>query len=101
MARGQLYLPPSGSQIDQFQEFGFPGEYHSPIAYTSGQLDLTGSNFGYGAVMVVTNGSAVLHYAGGTSSLASDLTAKEIYNLSVAKITGGTSSKIYLFKRQQ
>jgi len=38
---------------------------------------------------------------GGTSSLASDLTAKDIYNLSVAKITGGTGAKIYLFKRQQ
>jgi hypothetical protein len=101
MARGQVYLPPSGSQINQFETQGFPGEYHSPLAYTSGQIDLTGSNYGYGAVMVVTHGGATLHYAGGTSSLASDITAKDIYNLSVAKITGGTGSKIYLFKRQQ
>jgi len=51
--------------------------------------------------MVSAEGSATLHYAGGTSSAASDLIAKEIYNFSVAKVTGGTAAAIYLFKRQQ
>jgi len=104
MARGQVYLPPSGSQITgnvQFAQKGFPGEYHSPIKYVSGQLDLTGSNYGFGAVMVSTHGGATLHYAGGTSSAANDLIAKEIYNFSVAKVTGGSDAAIYLFKRQQ
>lgn len=104
MARGQSYsiLTISGSeQISQFDTHGFPGEYHSPILHTTGQIDLTGSNYGYGAFMVIAAGSSTLHFAGGTSSLASDFTAKDIYNISVSKITGASGAKVLLFKRQQ
>jgi len=87
------------SEASQFERLGFPGEYHSPILYTAGQLDLTGSNYGYGAFIVQAEGSATLHFAGGTSSLASDFTEKETYDISVSKITGGSSAKILLLKR--
>jgi hypothetical protein len=100
MARGQTYLAPSGSQIKPFEEYGFPGKYHSTIKYTTGQLDLTGSNFGYGAVMVITAGSATLH-SGNTTIASGDLTAKQIYDITLSKISGGTGASIYLFKRQQ
>lgn len=100
MARGQTYLAPSGSQIKPFEEYGFPGKYHSTIKYIGGQLDLTGSNFGYGAVMVITAGGATLH-SGNTTIPSADLTIKQIYDITLSKISAGSGASIYLFKRQQ
>ena len=47
-----------------------------------------------------TNGSAVIHLSGGGSIDAVDL-PNDVVELSVAKITGGTSAEIYVLKRQQ
>lgn len=95
------YPIPSGSQINQFETFGHPGKYTSALTYTSGQLDLTGSNYGYGAVLVNTNGGATIHLSDGGTMLASSLPTTQVLELSVSKISGGTASVIYVLKRQQ
>jgi hypothetical protein len=84
----------------QFERLGHPGRYITSRQYTSGQLDLTGSNYGYGALMVVTAGGATASLSGGGEIGLNDLTAKTIYDISLSKITGGSGSVIYVFKRQ-
>tara|TARA_R110000803_G_scaffold172925_1_gene235685 strand:+ start:200 stop:496 length:297 start_codon:yes stop_codon:yes gene_type:complete len=94
------YPIPSGSQINQFETFGHPGRYTSALSYASGQLDLTGSNYGYGAVIMKTPGGATIHLSDGGTILAANL-PNDVIELSVSKITGGTASVIYVLKRQQ
>lgn len=97
------YLQPTGSQfVNQFEKFGHPGRYTSAYTYTGGQVDFTGSNFGYGAVLVKkgSDGSADIKLSGGGTISASHL-PNEVVELSVSKIDGGSSAVIYVFKRQQ
>jgi len=104
MARGQVYLPPSGSQINQFAQKGFPGEYHSAITVAAGTTQsFTGSQFGYGAVMLGA-GAAVsatkIHVAGGSTIDGDDLAVSTIYNISPSRVDANTGV-VYVFKRQQ
>ena len=100
MARTDLSYINNATDQNQFDRLGHPGRYTSVIKYTAGQVDFTGSNYGYGAVIMKTEGSAVIHLSGGGSIDAVDL-PNDIVELSVAKITGGTSAEIYVLKRQQ
>jgi hypothetical protein len=50
--------------------------------------------------MVVTAGGATASLSGGGEIGLNDVTAKTIYDLSLSKISGGTGSIIYVFKRQ-
>ena len=94
-----VYVIPDN--YDQFAKMGHPGKYYAQAAAVqNGQTDYTGSNFGYGAVMVKTHGSAVIHLSGGGSIPAGDLTAGVIHDLSISKITAASSATIYVLKRQ-
>jgi len=88
------------SNYSQFEKLGHPGRYTSALTYTSGQLDLTGSNYGYGAVIVKTAGSATIELSGGGSIAAANL-PNDVIELSVSKISGGSGAIIYVLKRQQ
>ena len=94
---------PSTSQLDQsqFSRLGHPGRYYASVAVADGQTDYTGSNYGYGAVIVKTHGSAIFHLSDGGTIPAANLTAGVIYELSVSKITAASSAAIYILKRQQ
>ena len=100
MARTDLSYSNDATEANQFDRLGHPGRYTSVIKYTAGQLDLTGSNYGYGAVIMKTEGGSVIHLSDGGSIDAVDL-PNDVVELSVAKITGGTSAEIYVLKRQQ
>lgn len=100
MARTDLSYSNIATEQNQFQRLGHPGRYTSVIKYTSGQTDFTGSNYGYGAVIMKTHGSAVIELSGGGSIDAVDL-PNDVIELSVSKISGGTSAEIYVLKRQQ
>ena len=107
MARGQVYLPPSGSQITgdvQFAQRGFPGKYHSALTWTGGQLDLSGSNYGYGAFLRSgSNTNGTITVAGGAAIAINNFEENRIIPVSVAQISGSASAggEVYLFKRQQ
>lgn len=89
----------SGSN-NQAERLGHPGRYISALKYTTGQLDLTGSDFGYGAILVKTAGNATASLSGGGDIGLADL-PNDVIELSVSKIYGGTGSVVYVFKRQQ
>ena len=85
---------------NQFERLGHPGKYMSSYRYTTGQVDFTGSNYGYGSIIVKTHGDATASLSGGGQVILSDLTAGVVYDLSISQIKGGTTSIIYVLKRQ-
>ena len=109
MARGQAdqYTIPviSGSvQHDHFIKFGFPGKYHSALVWTGSQLDLTGSNYGYGAFLRSgSNTNGTITVAGGAAIAINNFEENRIIPVSVAQISGSVNAggEVYLFKRQQ
>ena len=78
---------------------GHPGKYIGSATVADGQTDYTGSNFGYGAVIVKTHGSAIFHLTDGGTVAATNLTAGVVYDLSLAKITAASSAVIYVLKK--
>jgi hypothetical protein len=86
--------------MSQFRTLGHPGRYYKVYEYNSGQVDFTGSLYGYGAIMVKTHGGATASLSGGGEIRLNEMTP-ELLELSVSKINGGTDSVIYVLKRQQ
>ena len=98
---GNYYLPPSGSQINPFQKYGNPGKHHSAKTWTGGQLDLTGSNYGYGAFLI--SGSDVngnISVAGGASIAINNFENGRLLEIGVSKVSGSSSpgGEVYVFK---
>lgn len=90
----------TATEQNQFDRLGHPGKYMSSYRYTSGQVDFTGSNYGYGSIIVKTPGNATASLSAGGEIILSDLTAGVIYDLSISQIKGGSASVIYVLKRQ-
>ena len=96
-----FYYPEyDNSNLTQFSRLGHPGKYKTSYLYTGGQIDFTGSNYGYGSLIIKTPGGATASLSEGGQIPLGDLTAGIIYDLSVSQISGGTSSVIYVLKRQ-
>jgi len=92
--------PKSGSQ---HAILGLPGKYHSAITVAAGTtLELTGSNYGYGAVMLSAgaNVAGTKIFVGAAEIAGDDLTSGVVYEFSPQKVTAVTDL-VYLFKRQQ
>ena len=90
----------------QFERMGHPGRYTSTILTEgAGQTDFTGSNYGYGAVMISGsyNGTITLSNGGSIAKASDAFVEGQIYELSVSKISGGVAATggVYAFKRQQ
>ncbi len=95
------YPIPTGSQINQFERHGHPGKYFEAFSVNNQTFEFTGSNFGYGAIMVGESSAAgsVIVSGGGSINLA-HLTVGEIYDISPRAITVNAKT-VYVFKRQQ
>jgi len=85
---------------NQFDRLGHPGKYMTSYRYTGGQVDFTGSNYGYGSIVVKTHGNATASLSAGGQVILSDLSAGVIYDLSISQIKGGSNSIVYVLKRQ-
>lgn len=92
--------PSTNNGADQFDRLGHPGKYYSVLTYTTGQLDLTGSNYGHGSIIVKTPGNATASLSAGGQIILGDLSAGVVYDLSVSKIFGGTGAVVYVLKKQ-
>jgi len=92
--------PSTNNGPDQFERLGHPGKYYSVLTYTTGQLDLTGSNYGYGSVIVKTAGGATDSLSAGGQIPLGDLSAGVVYDISVSRLTGGTGAVVYVLKKQ-
>ena len=90
----------TATEQNQFDRLGHPGKYTSVYTYTGGQVDFTGSNYGYSALIIKTDGAATASLSGGGQVILSNLTSGVIYDFSISQIKGGTSSIIYVLKRQ-
>tara|TARA_A100001515_G_scaffold71379_1_gene56782 strand:- start:145 stop:450 length:306 start_codon:yes stop_codon:yes gene_type:complete len=89
------------TEQNQFERLGHPGRITHVLEYLGGQIDFTGSNYGYGAVKVITHGEATASLSGGGSIPLEHLTSQAmIYPLSVSKIAGASANaaRIYIFK---
>ena len=96
------YYYPEYDNVDstQFSRLGHPGKYRTSYQYTGGQVDFTGSNYGYGSIIVKTVGGATASLSDGGQIPLDHLSAGVIYDLSISQIKGGTASIIYVLKRQ-
>ena len=92
--------PSTNNGADQFDRLGHPGKYYSVILHTTGQLDLTGSNYGYSGIIVQTAGSTTITLSGGGTINSAHLVTSQLYELSVSKLTGSSGAVIYLLKKQ-
>jgi len=95
---------PAATEQNQFARLGFPGRYHSTLTWSGGQLDLTGSNYGYGAFMYSgSNTNGTISVAGGGSIAINNFEEKRILEVSVSQVSGSVApgGVVYLFKRQQ
>lgn len=95
------YPIPTGSQINQFEKLGHPGRYFDAISINDTTLELTGSNYGYGAILVGESSAVgtVILSGGGSVNLA-HLTVGQIYEISPRSVTVNAKT-VYVFKRQQ
>ena len=85
---------------NQFSRLGHPGKYVTSYRYTTGQVDFTGSNYGYGSLIVKTHGGATASLSDGGQVILGDLTAGVPYDFSIKQIKGGSASVVYVLKRQ-
>jgi hypothetical protein len=99
MARTDLSYSNDASEQNQFDRLGHPGKYTNVQHYLGTQLDFTGSNYGYGAILVQSAGAATASLSDGGVVPLGVLPANEVVKLSVSKITG--AGEAYIFKRQQ
>ncbi len=96
----------STSQLgqSQFNRLGFPGRYHSALKVAAGAtVDFTGSNYGYGAVLIGAGANVAntkIHVAGGATIDGNDLVVGTIYEIAPSKVVANTGD-VFTFKRQQ
>tara|TARA_R100001015_G_C4579265_1_gene136041 strand:+ start:216 stop:575 length:360 start_codon:yes stop_codon:yes gene_type:complete len=119
MARTDVVLGSSNNTVEnQFDRLGHPGKYTAVLKHTGGVTDFTGSNYGYGAMMIGSGSSTTFGAAdnvaltGGGSILLRDFASihgtagneirTSILELSVSKITTTAGAPdVYFLKRQQ
>ena len=90
----------------QFDRLGHPGKFYSVIEVKgTAQVDFTGSNYGYGAVMIsgsnIHTPAARIALSGGGEITSSVLAGLGIVEMSPLKVYGGSVRDcIYVFKKR-
>jgi hypothetical protein len=84
----------------QIETLGHPGKYYNTVTVTtSAQLDCTGSKFGFSSVLKSGSYDGNITLTGGGIINAGNLTAGVIYDLSVLKVSGGTTGGLYVIRK--
>jgi len=94
----------STSQLgqSQFNRLGFPGRYHTSLTVQNTTVNFTGSNYGFGAIIVGESSAAgTITLAGGGSINIAHLSVGTIYEMSPTKIVESGNKAVYVLKRQQ
>jgi len=98
---GPYILPTSGSTYNVFERLGHPGKYTGVRSVNNATVGFTGSNYGYGAVMVgETSATGTITLSNGGSINIAHLTVGTIYEFSVKQISVNAKT-VYAIKRQQ
>ena len=94
---GPYILPATGSEYNVFERLGHPGRYTSVTT-----VNITGSNYGHGAVIVgESSATGTITLSGGGSINIAHLSVGTIYELSPTKVVSSNAKAIYVLKRQQ
>jgi len=90
-----------GKSEDDFTRLGHPGKWLKSVACTgtSVEFNFTGSNYGAGAIIIVTPGQTI-HLSNGGTIPGSALSILNIHEMSISKVvsTGGSA---YVLTRNQ
>ena len=91
----------SSNAAVQFARLGHPGRYTSVQTVNNTTVNFTGSNYGYGALMVGEDGATgTLTLTGGGSINIAHLPHEVLFEFSVATVSVN-DKEVYVFKRQQ
>lgn len=85
----------------QFERLGHPGRYFNVQTVQNATVNFTGSNYGYGAVIVESSAAGTITLSGGGSVNIAHLTAGTVYELSPSKVVESGNKAVYVLKRQQ
>jgi hypothetical protein len=85
--------------FEQYNKLGHPGKFATSTTVTSGELVLTGSNYGHGAVIRGTGATGNLHLSNGGTIALGDLDAGVVHELSLEKVSSVSGGNVYLLKR--
>lgn len=99
MARTDLSYNPAN--VDEFKRLGHPGRYVEPIRIANDSVELTGSLYGYGAILVQNASGLEVTASNGTVIDAAVFTANTIYDIGLKRVVTGASGIVYVFKRFQ
>ncbi len=100
----ELFYSASEAQLAEsvFERLGHPGKYTAVQSVANTQVDFTGSNYGYGTVIVgESNAAGTITLSGGGSVNIAHLSVGTVYELSPTKIVESGDKTVYVFKRQQ
>jgi len=100
----ELFYSASEAQLAEsvFERLGHPGKYTAVQSVANTQVDFTGSNYGYGTVIVgESNAAGTITLSGGGNVNIAHLTVGTVYELSPTKIVESGDKTVYVFKRQQ
>ena len=100
----ELFYSASEAQLAEsiFERLGHPGKYTAVQSVKNTQADFTGSNYGYGTVIVGESSAAgTITLSGGGNVNIAHLTVGTVYELSPTKIVESGNKTVYVFKRQQ
>lgn len=84
--------------FSQYDKLGHPGKYSLSITVTTGDLILTGSNYGVAAIIRGTGTSGSVNLSNGGSIDIEDLDAGVVHELSPESVTGIGGGNLYLLK---
>ena len=103
MSNGVSQGPYTDNRIDQQKNIdvmGHPGAYIQSVTVAGGtQVDFTGSQFGYGAVICAAASDSTITLTNGGTVAAASLIGAGVVDLSVLKVSGGSGGSVYVLKK--
>lgn len=84
---------------EQYNKLGHPGKFAEVITVTSGDLILTGSNYGVSGVIRGTGASGSIELSNGGSIALTDLDAGVVHEFSPQAVTSIGGGNVYLLKQ--
>ena len=88
---------------NQVEALGSPGKYVKSLAFSGGQLDLTGSNYGYGALLMASASAGSVSLQDGGTIPFTSFSAGTLYELAVSQLSGSAvlATTAYVLKRAE
>jgi|7_EtaG_2_1085326.scaffolds.fasta_scaffold12709_1 hypothetical protein len=92
----------TGSRAN-LERIGSPGKYGKTLTFSGGQLDLTGSNAGYNALLIVTAAQGTASLQDGGTIPFNSLSTGTVYDFAVSQLSGSVAlaTKAHVFKRDE